>query len=168
VPHRNLSDLAIRLPPEAVEQARKEGLRSYRMAVSPIAAVAVIVLFAGVSFFADPSAVDNSAIGRQLSGPTDELWSLTFLLGGGMVAVGSLVPARWMELGGWLFMSVGLVMYAVAVVATAGALPAAFLALSLLAAALARATWLWRYGPQVIRAHPERRTGARGARTDRR
>ena len=166
MPHRHLRDVEVRLPPEVVEQARKEGLRTYRLAASPIASLGLIVLFAGVSFFADPSAVDNSAIGRELRGPTDELWSLTFLIGGLLIAVGSLVPWRGMELGGWILLSVGLVMYAVAVVVSAGALPAAFLAVGLLAAGLARSSWLWWYGPQVVRAHPERRSAHRGTKTD--
>jgi hypothetical protein len=149
----------LNITPEVVALAEHEARKATRWRNGPVAALGLFGVVGGVSFFVAPTNVADSPIGRNLSGPGDELWSAAILLGGLLVVVGSLRPWQLVELFGWAVYVPALVAYCVAIVVVLGAEPPAlFYGLAIAGAGAAKIVYLTFYAPRVTMIRVERRT----------
>jgi hypothetical protein len=139
----------VRLTPQVAADARREATRAYRLAHGGWAVIGLILMIGGLSFFIDPSAVHDTPLVQSLHGAFDKVWNGAFLLGGLLLMIGVLIPARVVELWGWCLSATTLVTYGVAVFVDLGLRPAGFLALAIAAAAIARIAYLLLYAPVV-------------------
>lgn len=147
----------VNISPETARAVEREARRAYRLRESIVAVMGFFGALGGLSFFVDPSSVDQSAIGHNLTGPWDELWSAAWLIGGLLVMAGVLRPARLVELFGWCIFVPAVIPYAVAVIALAGFPPALFPALAVGVGGLARIMYFVLYSPKETRVLVERR-----------
>jgi hypothetical protein len=148
----------VNVSPEIAEMVEREARRGVRWRNGPVACLGLLGFIGGVAFFIDPTGVNDSAIGRNLPGPWDELWSAAWTLGGLLVIVGALWPTPLVELFGWAVYVPAMFVYSVAVLMlTGGAPPAAYLAFSIGAAGAAKMVYLQVYAPRATRVRVERR-----------
>lgn len=147
----------VKISPEDAERAEREARRGYRFRESIVAVMGFFGALGGLAFFLDPSSVDESAIGRNLSGPWDELWSAAWLVGGTMIMFGVLRVSKLTELLGWCVFVPAVVMYAVAVVLLTGTPPGLFSLLGLGVGGGARIAYWVLYAPKEMRVRVERR-----------
>lgn len=151
--------MRVRVTPEVAALAQREALRGVRWRNGPVAALGLFGVIGGVSFFLHPASVDLSAIGRNLNGHADDVWSGAWLIGGLLVIFGALRPHQLVELFGWAIYVPALVAYTVAVLALASYKPPSiYLALSVAAAGVAKGVYLIAFAPTTVRVKLDRRT----------
>lgn len=95
-------------------------VRRYRRDMSPVALLGFLCLGAGVQFFADPSTLGTSSVGKALTGPLDEIWSALYIAGGGLLLWGCLRPSPRAELSGHTLVLTALVVNGVAILGVRG------------------------------------------------
>jgi hypothetical protein len=140
----------IDVTPEMATLIEREAMRGVRWRNGVVAVMGLFGVAGGVSFFTDPTSVSSSPIGRNLSGPWDDMWSAAWLLGG-------LRPWQVVELFGWAFYVPAVMAYIVAVVVIAGNPPGLFLALSVALGGAAKIVYLLFYAPRAVSVRVERR-----------
>jgi hypothetical protein len=106
-------------------------------------------VMSALQFYLNPEAVEHTAIGRQLTGVIDDLWNISYGLGGLLILIGLITRRGTGEMIGLAFFVAGIVPNAVAIaVTTHGAGPSFFTILAVGFACGGRLYYLWHTTPR--------------------
>jgi hypothetical protein len=105
--------------------------------------VGFAAVLATVQFYVDPASIGRSSVGRSLSGPLDDLWNVSWAIGGLLIAGGVWAMRPVAEIVGHLFFTVAVITNAASVLVLLGPGPSFWLSVSVAVASASRVVYLW-------------------------
>lgn len=123
----------------------KRALLYYRAQNSVWMWLGLATIISAINWFLDPEeAARKSAVGRQLSGPWDDLWIVFTAIGGLCIIYGVWYFRIKAEIVGHLFLTAGIAVNFVAVIVVFGFTSTSIILGSVCIASIWRAWFLWR------------------------
>lgn len=123
----------------------KRALLFYRTQNSAWLWLGLATIVSAINWFSNPAeASKKSAVGRELSGPWDDLWTLCTAIGGIFIIYGIWRFRIRSEIIGHLFLSAGIAVNFAAVVVVFGLTSTSIVLGAVCVASVARAWFLWK------------------------
>lgn len=94
--------------------------KAYRRQTRPLFLLGALILVSGLTFYLNPGSLENTSVGRAVTGPIDEIWYGEYILSGLLICYGTQRPAPHIERAGLIFFLTALAVNALAVMAIRG------------------------------------------------